>query len=45
MKVPAWWEVASLHSLDGLLWKSVREGCWFGYDGEREILFLLNHDT
>lgn len=45
MKVPGWWEVASLRSLDGLLWKVPQEGYWFGYDQEREILFLLNHTT
>jgi len=41
MKVPEWWEVASLHSFDGLLWRSGPDGYWFGYDREREILFLL----
>jgi hypothetical protein len=42
MKVPAWWEAATLHSLDGLLWESAQEGYWFGYDRERQILFLLH---
>jgi hypothetical protein len=45
MKVPEWWEVASLRSLDGLFWKATREGYWFGYDRERGILFLLSYDT
>ena len=44
MKVPDWWEVASLRSVDGLLWKSEGNGYWFGYDQEREILFLLNYN-
>lgn len=45
MKLPEWWDVASRRSVDGLLWKTAAEGYWFGYDGEREILFLLVYDT
>ena len=43
MKIPDWWEAASLRSFDGLLWKSGPEGYWFGYDRESDVLFLLSY--
>lgn len=45
MMVPEWWDVASRRSVDGLLWKTPRDGYWFGHDRERDILFLLVYDT
>ena len=44
MKVPDWWEAASLRSFDGLLWKAGPDGYWLGYDRERGVLFLLSYN-
>ncbi|MEK7951197.1 hypothetical protein [Luteolibacter soli] len=45
LKIPEWWDVTSLRSVEGLLWKSTREGYWFGYDRESGVLYLLGYDT
>lgn len=43
MHLPVWWEAASLQHFDGLLWDSSAHVFWFGYDPERQLLFLLTY--
>ncbi|WP_367873142.1 hypothetical protein [Luteolibacter sp. Populi] len=43
--LPEWWEAASLRHFDGILWRSDRHMYWFGYDPERQLLFLYSYST
>jgi hypothetical protein len=45
LRIPAWWEAASLRHFDSILWQSPAWGYWFGYDTERQLLFLLAYNT
>ena len=45
MRIPTWWDVASLRHFDSVLWRSPGRGYWFGYDTDRQLLFLLTYNT
>jgi hypothetical protein len=44
VRVPAWWEAASLRHYDSILWQSAHWGCWLAYDTDRQLLFLLTYN-
>ena len=43
VRLPEWWEAASLRHFDGILWRSGFHAYWFGYDSERQLLFLFSY--
>jgi hypothetical protein len=45
MRVPAWWEASSLRNFEAVRWDSFDWGIWFGYDRERQVLFVRTYNS
>jgi len=39
--LPSWWEAASMRNFDCIEWRSHGRTFWFGYDVERQALFII----
>jgi hypothetical protein len=47
LRLPAWWDPASLQHFDSLRWHSGSDpyGFWFCYSADRQVLFILISNT